>query len=75
MPRTPELTWQPGSSRRGGRWRKKCRGRAYYFEAGRGKTDRDAHDKAIAAWEKRKAEIDETSPKPHEEDNEREIVT
>lgn len=73
MPRTYKLTWQPGSTGRPGRWRKKYRGRSHYFDGGRGKTDREAYDAAVAAWEKLKVKLDDAAPKPHQEEYEREI--
>ena len=36
MARTFKLTWQAGTAGRGGRWRKKYKGQAYYFDGGRG---------------------------------------
>lgn len=68
MPRNHKLTWQLGTGGRSGRWRKKYRGNVYYFPGGRGKTDREAYEAALAAWEKQKVEIDVAVPKPHELD-------
>jgi len=70
----PKLTWQPGTSGRGGRWRKKYKGKAYYFTGGRGKTDRDAHDAAVAEWEALKVRLDAEAPKPHQAEYERAIA-
>ena len=74
MPRTYKLTWQPGSSGRPGRWRKKYHGRAHYFDGGRGKTDRDAYDTAVADWDRLKTKLDDDAPKPHQEAYHREIA-
>ena len=74
MPRKHKLTWQPGANGRKGRWRKKYKGRSYYFPGGRGKSDREAYDTALEAWEKLKVRLDEEAPKPHQADYERAIV-
>jgi integrase len=68
MPRSVKLSWQPGAadSTRMGRWRKKYKGKVYYFPGGRGKSDRDAYDAAIAAWEQLKGKIDITTPRRHQ---------
>jgi len=66
VPRSFKLTWQVGAARRGGRWRKKYKGKIYYFEGGRGKTDKDAYDAALAAWEAEKVKIDAAAPRPHQ---------
>lgn len=66
MPRTFKMTWQPGDEHRAGRWRKKYRRRSYYFSGGRGKSDRDAYEAALAAWEALKVKIDRESPRPHQ---------
>jgi len=66
MPRKHKLTWQPGSGRRAGRWRKKYNGQTYYFSGGRGKTDREAYEAALTNWEKRKLQIDAEARKPHQ---------
>ncbi|MBC8875654.1 MAG: tyrosine-type recombinase/integrase [Planctomycetes bacterium] len=73
MPRKFKLTWQPGSGNRPGRWKKKYKGKSYYFSAGRGKSDRDAYEAAWAAWEKKKLRIDAALPKPHQAEYERAI--
>ena len=73
MPRKFKLTWQPGARGRAGRWRKKYKGRAYYFSGGRGKTDREAYEAALAEWEKLKLRIDAETPKAHQADYERAI--
>ncbi len=73
MPRNYKLTWQAGSDRRAGRWRKKYKGRVYHFPGGRGKTDRDAYEAALGAWEQLKSRIDAAAPKPNEEDYRRAI--
>jgi len=66
MPRKRELTWQKGSNGRVGRWRKKYRGKAYYFAGGTGKTDSAAYERALAQWKQKKAEIDAETRNPHE---------
>lgn len=73
MPRSVRLSWQPGAegSARAGRWRKKYKGKVYYFAGGRGKSDRDAYDAAIDAWEKLKVKIDATTPRRHQGEYER----
>jgi integrase len=63
MPRAQNLTWQPGAGNRQGRWRKKYKGKNYYFDGGRGKSDRDAYGAAVAAWEQEKVGIDATAPR------------
>ena len=63
MPRNRKLTWQAGTDGRGGRWRKKYRGRSYYFSGGRGKSDDIAYENALQAWEKKKVEVDAATPK------------
>ncbi len=73
MPRTFKLTWQPGADQRPGRWRKRYRGKVYYFPGGRGKSDRDAYLEALQAWERQKATIDAQTPKLHQADYEREL--
>lgn len=66
MPRKRILTWQDGTANRPGRWRKKFRKKSYYFPGGSGVSDRAAYDRAVVAWEKLKAELDPTAPKPHQ---------
>ena len=73
MPRTYKLTWQPGSDGRPGRWRKKYKRKAYYFSGGRGKSDRQAYETALAEWERLKLKIDASLPKPHQAEYERAI--
>jgi hypothetical protein len=70
MPRNYKLTWQPGASGRGGRWRKKYKGKSYYFGGGRGKTDREAYEAAWSDWERLKLKIDTAAPKQHQADYE-----
>tara|TARA_R110002072_G_scaffold273413_2_gene434337 strand:- start:81238 stop:82785 length:1548 start_codon:yes stop_codon:yes gene_type:complete len=74
MPRKQKLTYQKGSSGRGGRWRKKYRGATYYFPAGNGKTDRAAYEQALEQWSQKKAEIDAQVVKPHEDDYRNAII-
>lgn len=66
MARKYELTWQPGSGSRAGRWRKHFRGKSYYFDGGRGKSDREAYTQALEAWQELKATLVQNSPKPHQ---------
>jgi len=73
MPRTYKLTWQPGAAGRSGRWRKKYKGKRYYFSGGRGKSDRQAYEQALDAWEARKTQVDQAAPKPHQEHYEKAI--
>jgi integrase len=61
-----KLSWQAGQGRRAGRWKKRYRGKAYYFDGGTGKSDRDAYKLALEEWEKLKATVDATLPKPNE---------
>ena len=73
MPRKLKLTWQPGSGNRPGRWRKKYKGKCHYFSSGRGKSDNDAYQAALAEWEKRKRRIDAAIPKRNQADYEQAI--
>ena len=66
MPRNYKLTWQSGGKHQTGRWRKKYRGKAYYFPGGNGKSDRKAYDAAVAEWEALKVTIDAAAPRPHQ---------
>lgn len=66
MPRKFRLTWQSGSDSRGGRWRKKYKGKVYYFAGGSGKYDRGAYDAAVSAWEAEKVRLDASAPRPHQ---------
>lgn len=75
MPRKSQLTWQSGTSRRKGRWRKKYRGKVYYFAAGRGKTDAEAYRAALGDWASLKQKIDGAAGKPHQADYESAIAT
>ncbi len=68
MARKLELTWQAGIGGRAGRWRKKFQGKSYYFDGGRGKTDREAYARAIEDWQNLKRELTEHDSKPHESD-------
>jgi hypothetical protein len=58
MPRKRELTWQDGSGKRKGRWRKWYRGQAYYLPYGTSKSDTAGYQKALKAWRAKKAEVD-----------------
>ncbi len=73
MSRTQNLTWQPGRDGRSGRWRKKYRGKVYYFNGGRGKSDREAYDAAVKQWELDKLKIDAEAPRKHHAEYETEI--
>lgn len=76
MPRKRELTWQEGSGRRKGRWRKWYKGTAYYFPYGTSKSDTAGYKQALKAWKAKKAEVDAEEanrPKPHQEDYERAV--
>lgn len=66
MPRKWELTWQVGTGGRSGRWRKKYKGKTFYFPFGTSKSDLDGYQQAITAWERKKAEVDAAMPKPHQ---------
>lgn len=66
MARKHQLTWQPGSGKRAGRWRKHFRGKSYYFDGGCGKSDREAYTRALDAWQELKAKLVESSPKPYQ---------
>lgn len=73
MPRKFVLSWQPGSTGRTGRWRKKYRGQVHYFAGGRGKTDRDAYLAAVGEWERLKIRLDAAAPKPYQAEYEQAI--
>ena len=66
MPRNYKLTWQSGGKHQTGRWRKKYKGKPYYFPGGNGKSDRKAYDAAVAEWEALKLTIDAAAPRPHQ---------
>jgi len=68
MARKVELTWQAGGDGRSGRWRKKFRGRTYYFDGGRGKSDRQAYAIALKDWNELRQKIQDLDEKPHESD-------
>jgi len=65
MPRSFKLTWQQGGDGRSGRWKKKYKGKVYYYPGGGGKSDRVAYAAALESWERRKAEIDATAPRKY----------
>lgn len=71
--RAIKLTGQSGRDGRSGRWRKKYRGKIYYFDGSRGKSDRSAYDAIIKHWELEKLKIDSSTPRPHEEELTHEI--
>lgn len=74
MPRKFRLTWQSGCPARGGRWRKKYKGKTYYFPGGRGKSDREAYEAALTLWDALKARLDAAAPRRHQVDYERTIT-
>ncbi|HCO23643.1 MAG TPA: hypothetical protein DIT97_11515 [Gimesia maris] len=63
---TNKLTWQAGSKNRAGRWRKKYNGKVYYFNGGRGKSDRNAYAAAISEWNQIKLRVDAVLPRRHQ---------
>ena len=73
MARKLALTWQEGTSGRAGRWRKKYKGKPYYFSGGRGKSDREAYAAAVKEWELTKLRIDASQPREHQQNYERAI--
>lgn len=73
MSRSLKLTWQPGVGVRSGRWRKKYLGKVYYFDGGRGKSDREAYDAAVTRWELEKLKADAAAPREYQRDYETEI--
>jgi hypothetical protein len=75
MPRTRTLTWQSGSDGRPGRWRKKYRGRTYYFAGGRGKTDQAPNQSAQEKRVQLRAKVEAETPKPHQFEYRQEIAT
>jgi integrase len=69
VPRKIELTWQPGTGGRAGRWRKKHKGRVVYLPFGSSRSDIEGYRQALEAWKHRKAEIDAeeaSKPKSHQ---------
>lgn len=73
MPRKIELTWQPGSRGRKGRWRKKYLGKSYYFAFGTAKSDKEGYRLALEAWKRKKEQLDEEEalrPRLHQADYE-----
>lgn len=67
MPRKRKLTWVRGAAGRQGRWRKKYRGKLYYFPGGKGKSDSEAYEAAVTAWEATKPRLDAAFPGAHYE--------
>ena len=65
MARKLELTWHKPTKR----WRKRYKGRDYYFPYGESKSNRTGYEKALAAWKERRAKIG--ADKPHRDDYER----
>lgn len=52
-----KLTWQAGTGRRG-RWKKMHRGRIFYFDGGRRKSDAEAYSRAVAEFDRQKVLIE-----------------
>lgn len=67
MPRKFRLTWQSGNDGRGGRWRKKYKGKMYYFPGGNGKYDKEAYEAALSTWGIEKVRLDANAPRDHQE--------
>ena len=55
-----KLTWWTGRTKDKGKWRKKYKGKIYYFSSGYGKSDREAEKKAIQEFEAIKARLSKT---------------
>jgi len=53
-----ELTWHKSLKR----WRKRYKGRDYYFAFGSSKGDVAGYDRALAAWREKKAELERAKP-------------
>ena len=56
-----ELTWQPQrtkNNQNAGRWRKMYQNRFYYFPGGHGRSDEQAYQEALKAWNVLKRKID-----------------
>ena len=70
MPRSFKLTWQSGTQSRQGRWKKKYKGKVYYFAGGCGKYDREAYESAVAEWETLKQKVDAQAPRQYQEEHE-----
>jgi len=69
VPRKRHMTWQAGTGKRQGRWRKKYKGRLFQASGGRGKHDQEAYQAAWADFQEFKRLIDEEEalkPKPHQ---------
>jgi integrase len=73
MSRSVKLTWQVGRDGRSGRWRKKYKGKTYYFPGGNGKSDREAYDTAVKQWEQTKVRLDGAEPRKHQVEYESEL--
>ncbi len=73
MARKLALTWQDGTSGRAGRWRKKYKGKLYYFSGGRGKSDRESYAAALKKWELTKLRVEASQPRKHQQSYERAI--
>lgn len=59
MPRKRQMSWQPGSENRRGRWRKKHKGRVFHASGGRGKHDEEAYSDAWEGFQDFKKRINE----------------
>jgi integrase len=68
MARKRELTWDKTNKR----WKRKYRGRQFYFRYGKSKTDRAGYDRAVEEWHSLKTEIDTKAQenKPHRQEYE-----
>lgn len=53
-----KLTWR---AEQGGRWRKRYKGRDYYFARLPGESKESSYGRCLKAWEQKKAEIDEAA--------------
>ena len=70
MARKYKLTWQRGTGTRSGRWKKFFRGKYYYFDGGRGKTDNEAYQRALDEWRSIRDKLEEEHVKPHQQEYE-----
>ncbi|EAQ77682.1 hypothetical protein DSM3645_01906 [Blastopirellula marina DSM 3645] len=55
------LSWMKDGSRR---WRKKYRGKVYYFPLQSDETKESSYARCLAAWKEKKAELDAASLSP-----------
>ena len=63
MPRKKrlELHWHKATKR----WRKRYKGKDYYFKFGKSKTDMEGYSQALEAWRKKKDELEDNEYEPH----------